>query len=35
LCSVNGFRDATNPSLLTQQLNGILAALAGSQGSSQ
>jgi hypothetical protein len=33
LCSVNGFRDASNPGQLAQQLNGILAVLAGKQGS--
>jgi hypothetical protein len=32
LCSVNGFRDASNPVQLAQQLNAILAALAGRQG---
>lgn len=33
LCSVNGFRDVSNPAQVAQQLNGILAALAGRQGS--
>jgi hypothetical protein len=31
LCSVNRFRDVSNPTQVTQQLNGILAALAGTQ----
>jgi hypothetical protein len=33
LCSVNGFRDVSNPTQLAQQLNGVLAVLAGRQGS--
>src|SRR5262249_50117636 len=31
LCSVNGFRDVSNPTQVAQQLNGILAALGGKQ----
>jgi hypothetical protein len=33
LCSVNGFRNSRDSAQLAQQLNGILAALAGKQGS--
>jgi len=33
LCSVNGFRDASNPTQLAQQLNAMLTALANPQGS--
>jgi len=29
LCSVNGFRDVSNPAQLAKQLNGVLATLAG------
>jgi hypothetical protein len=30
LCSVNGFRDVSNPAQLVQQLNAIVAALGTS-----
>jgi len=33
LCSVDRFRDASNPAQLSQQLNAILAALGTTQGS--
>ena len=33
LCSVDRFRDVSNPARLAQQLNGILAALGTTEGS--
>jgi hypothetical protein len=33
LCSVDGFRNAGNPTQLAQQLNAILTALSTTQGS--